>query len=328
MPPTYTTSQRSSITQFITFTQAKESVAHLKNHDWNAERAVDSFFSSNSTAAAAAATAALPSASIQQHLNKLFDSYRDSPETEPDKILINGAQAYLSDLSIAVDEVVHFALCQLLDVGSIGEFERKAFVSGWLNASTTTTIAEAASATATRSSSARSTSTSTSTPPAQQSQPLDTIPRQSAYVTLLRTRLTSDPAYFKTIYRAAFKFAKPEHQRSVPLESALEFWKMFFSAASGGIEWNKGSNGFQWLDLWLEFYETQGKRPVNKDLWNMVGELVLKTTEEPDEQTLQDWRADAAWPFAIDDFIAWVKEKLEGGNLASSDAGQDQMDTS
>ncbi|RMZ76823.1 hypothetical protein DV738_g4661, partial [Chaetothyriales sp. CBS 135597] len=227
---------------------------------------VSSFYSSNTT------TALPPSTSIQHQLNRLFDSYRDSPETEPDKILINGAQAYLSDLSIAVDEVVHFALCQLLDVGSIGEFERKAFVSG--------------------------------------------------------CRLTSDPAYFKTIYRAAFKFAKPEHQRSVPLESALEFWKMFFSTASGGIEWNKGSNGLQWLDLWLEFYETQGKRPVNKDLWNMVGELVLKTTEAPDEQTLQGWRTDAAWPFAIDDFIAWVKEKEKVGDLSSAEAGQDKMDTS
>ncbi|RMZ75676.1 hypothetical protein DV737_g5187, partial [Chaetothyriales sp. CBS 132003] len=255
---------------------------------------VNNFYSSNNTASA--------STPVQQHLNKLFDTYRDSPQTEPDKILIDGAQSYLSDLSIAVDEVVHFALCDLLDVESIGEFKRKAFVSGWLNASTTTTTTTTtAAATATARPSARTATAAT----AQQPQPLDTIPRQSAHVSLLRKRLTSDPAYFKTIYRAAFKFAKPEHQRSVPLESALEFWKMFFSAASGGIEWNNGRRGVQWLDLWLEFYETQGKRPVNKDLWNMVGELVLKTKEEPDEQTIDGWRADGAWPFAIDDFIAW-----------------------
>ncbi|RMZ90678.1 hypothetical protein DV736_g2081, partial [Chaetothyriales sp. CBS 134916] len=250
-----------------------ETFLHFVNH-------VNNFYSSNNTASA--------STPIQQHLNKLFDTYRDSPQTEPDKILISGAQSYLSDLSIAVDEVVHFALCDLLNVDSIGEFERKAF----------------------------------------QPQPLDTIARQSAHVSLLRKRLTSDPAYFKTIYRAAFKFAKPEHQRSVPLESALEFWKMFFSAASGGIEWNNGRGGVQWLDLWLEFYETQGKRPVNKDLWNMVGELVLKTKEEPDEQTLEAWRADGAWPFAIDDFIAWVKERPKGGDSGSAGAGQDQMDIS
>lgn len=247
---------------------------------------------------------------VQQNLSKIFDTYRgplspkqflrlltpaDSPSTSPDKINITGAQKYLNDLSIELDEVVHLALCDLLSCPSIGEFDREPFIAGWLSASTTN----------------------------PSSKPLDTISRQKSHVESLRTRLTADPTYFKTIYRSAFKLAKPESQRSVPLDSALEFWRMFFSSTAGGIEWSTKST--PWLDLWLEYYENQGKRPVNKDLWNMVGELVVKT-KEPGGETLEWWNEDGAWPMAVDEFVGWVKEKRKSGELAA--VGGEEMDTS
>jgi DCN1-like protein 1/2 len=60
--------------------------------------------------------------------------------------------------------------------------------------------------------------------------------------------------------------------------------------------------------MWCEFYESQVKRPVNKDLWNMVGELVQKT-KEPGGESLEWWTEDGAWPMAVDEFVSWVKEK-------------------
>ncbi len=253
------------------------------------------------------------SSPVQQNLNKVFDSYRgtlaplstsvlsltapDKPKESPDKIFIDGAQKYLSDLSIALDEVVHLALCDLLSCPSIGEFDREAFVSGWIAASTPSANSTVASP----------------------SKPLDNTSRQQAYVSTLRKRLTTDPAYFKTVYRSSFKLAKQnESQRSVPLDAAIEFWKMFFTVSSGGMEWN--TKATPWLDLWCEFYETQGKRPVNKDLWNMVGELVQKT-KEPGGESLEWWTEDGAWPMAVDDFVAWVKDRRR------VDGGGDQMDT-
>ena len=86
----------------------------------------------------------------------------------------------------------------------------------------------------------------------------------------------------------------------------MEFWKMFFGAEPGGIGWNTAST--PWLDWWLEFYQFHHKRPVNKDLWNMVGELVDKT-REPGGENLAWWSEDGAWPMAVDEFIAFVKEK-------------------
>lgn len=91
---------------------------------------------------------------------------------------------------------------------------------------------------------------------------------------------------------------------------------MLFSSSSGGIEWNTKSA--PWLDLWCEFYETQGKRPVTKDLWNMVGELVQKI-KEPGGESLDWWNEDGAWPMVVDEFVAWIKERRK--------QGVDEMDT-
>ena len=222
----------------------------------------------------------------------------DQPKEQPDSIGIEGAQRYLSDLGIDLDEVVHLALCDLLQCPSIGEFTRENFVSGW------------------RSLSSASTNGSTL------AQTYDTISKQSMHIVSLRKRLASEPAYFKEIYRSTFRLAKPENQKSVPMDGALEFWQMFFGGrAKGGMEWN--SRRTPWLDWWLEFYETKTKRPVNKDLWNMVMELVSKTKEEGGE-TLDWWNENGAWPMAVDEYVEFVKERRR----ASMGGQVDGMDTS
>ena len=101
----------------------------------------------------------------------------------------------------------------------------------------------------------------------------------------------------------------------MPVETAVEFWTTFFSASSGGIEWNTARTA--WLDLWNDFYATHVKRPVNKDLWNMVGELMTQTQEVGGE-SLSWWTEDGAWPMAVDEFVAYVKEK-RGGKADSMD---------
>jgi DCN1-like protein 1/2 len=180
----------------------------------------------------------------------------------------------LTDLKVDLDELAHLAICDLLQCPSIGEFERETFISGW-----------------------RSVSPS--------DKPYDIISRQAQYADIARKKLATDPTFFKQVYRNAFKLAKPEGQRSVPMDSAVEFWNMFYRKGKGGMEWNTST---KWLDLWCDFYESRIKRPVNKDLWNMVGELVAKT-REPGGENLGWWTEDGAWPMAVDEFVAFVKEK-------------------
>jgi DCN1-like protein 1/2 len=178
------------------------------------------------------------------------------------------------------------AICDLLQCPSIGEFARDGFISGWRNASSG-------------------------------SKQYDSTTVQAQYVDSVRKKLSADPDYFKQVYRNSFKLAKPEGQKSVPMDSAIDFWNMFFRSGKGGMEWNTPST--KWLDLWCEFYESKNKRPVNKDLWNMVGELVMKT-KEPGGESLSWWTEDGAWPMAVDDFVAYVKDKRK--------ADGDTMDTS
>lgn len=106
---------------------------------------------------------------------------------------------------------------------------------------------------------------------------------------------------------------------------------MFFNSSGGGIDWKTPTApSIPWLDLWTNFYETEFKRPVNKDLWNMVGELFLKTVER-DGQTLKWYAEDGAWPMAIDEFIAWAKQKHPeeiGASKDNKEARNDEMDTS
>jgi DCN1-like protein 1/2 len=184
-----------------------------------------------------------------------------------------------------LDEVAHLAVCDLLQCPSIGEFDREPFIYGW-----------------------RSVSNGDKT--------YDSTSRQAQYIDVIRRRLSTDAAYFKQVYRNAFKIAKPDGQRSVPIDTAIELWKMFFQGGKGGTEWNTVST--KWLDLWCDFYQEHGKRPVNKDLWNMVGELVSKT-READGESFDWWTEDGAWPMAIDEFVISMKKRNNDG---------DTMDTS
>ena len=92
------------------------------------------------------------------------------------------------------------------------------------------------------------------------------------------------------------------------MDSAVEFWKMFYgrSKAQGGLNWN--STTTPWLDWWIEFYESKCKRPVNKDLWTQVHSLVEKT-REPNGEDMSWWSEDGAWPGAVDEFVEFVKKK-------------------
>jgi DCN1-like protein 1/2 len=208
---------------------------------------------------------------------RILTIFADQPKEQPDRIGIEGAQKYLNDLKLGLEELTHLALCELLQSPSIGEFTREQFISGWRSADKSGS-----------------------------NQSYDNIKAQGEFVRSLRKQLQNDRNYLKQVYRYAFTLARPEGQKNVPVDAAVDFWKMFFDADKGGIEWNSDST--PWLDWWLEYYETKHKRPANKDLWNMVGELVNKTAE-PGGENMNWWSEDGAWPMAVDEFVTFVKEK-------------------
>lgn len=97
-------------------------------------------------------------------------------------------------------------------------------------------------------------------------------------------------------------------QRNVNTEIAIEQWRLLFTPTNGGISWTTKS--IPWLDWWIEFIENKHKRPINKDLWEQLEVLMRKSMED---ETMSWWSPEGSWPGAIDDFVAFVKEKQGGG---------------
>ena len=209
----------------------------------------------------------------QRTVCKMLNTPTDPSPESIDIIQIDGAMRYLEDIQVQLDEVACMGICEMLGAPTMGQFTRENFLSGWRGVG----------------------------PP-----PCDTIQRQTSHAASLRISLTQDRDLFKRVYRYAFVISRPEGSRNLPMDSALDVWKLFFTSANGGIKWN--TKDVPWLDWWLDFYTTKVKRPVNKDLWEQTGELVQKTMEQG--RDLSWWSEEGSWPIAVDEFVEYVKEKL------------------
>ena len=183
----------------------------------------------------------------------------------------------MADLGVSLDEPVCLAVHTLLSSPTIGEFTRPDFISGWLSA-------------------------------ANSASPPDSLPLQSAYISTLRRALPVDPTLFKRVYRHTFRLARqPGQTKSIPIDTAVEYWKLLFSGNNKAPSW-RGPSGTDWLGWWIEFVESEWRRGVNSDMWNMLYEFQVKTME-PDGETMNWWSEDGAWPGVLDDFVVWIRDK-------------------
>ncbi|KAJ5313474.1 uncharacterized protein N7443_000358 [Penicillium atrosanguineum] len=123
--PAYTAAQKDAIDQFVDLTNSQRTIAskYLKQVAWNVERAVDSFFGSDSSRGAA-----------KSSLSTIFDKYRDDPQDSPDGIGIDGAMTFLNTIEVQLDEVACLAVLEMCQSPSMGEFTRDGFIDGWKNA--------------------------------------------------------------------------------------------------------------------------------------------------------------------------------------------------
>lgn len=223
---------------------------------------------------------------------------------EPDKIGIEGSMRYLTDLGIKLDEVVVLAVLTELGAPTMGEFTRDGFVSGWQNhryifrtkherlqAQATTNHASQYSA--------------------------ESLSKQQGQIASFRRSLAMTPDFFKRVYKQTFLIARLPGQKIVPLETALEYWRLLFTAPS--LSWNTAST--PWLTLWLDYLETQWKKSVSKDMWDQTGVFAMKSLED---ESMSWWSEDGAWPGVLDEFVFYVREKrgeAAGGAEGEMDVG-------
>ncbi|KAF2838101.1 DUF298-domain-containing protein [Patellaria atrata CBS 101060] len=199
-------------------------------------------------------------------LNKIFDKYRDAPSDSPDNINTEGMMEFLEAIKVPVEDIGMLIVSEIVKSPSMGEIARDGFVQGW-------TIAN-----------------------------IGDLKSMAAFVSRRRESLSNELSTFRRIYKHSFFVAKPPNQKSAPLESALEFWKVLFQ--SPGLEWRSANT--PWLDYWLEFLEAKWKKSVNKDMWDQTLAFAEKTLLD---ESLSWWDENGAWPGVVDDFVEWVKER-------------------
>ncbi|KAK8232071.1 Cullin binding-domain-containing protein [Phyllosticta capitalensis] len=275
MPPAYTAAQKAAIQQVVNFTNSDRTTAAriLRNHNWNAEQAINGYFNQGGSTANKA---------LETNLNRIFDTYLDNP-AEKETIGVDGTMQYLEALGVPLDDIAALVVMELVQSPTMGEITRKGFVDGW---------------------SARQ---------------ADTLDKQKTAIAQLRGALTdpSSRVILKRVYKHTFVIARPQGQKAIPLEQAIEYWRLLFSA--NGLHWHTATT--PWLDWWIEFLESKWRRTVNKDMWEQLFNFAEKSLQD---ETLGFWSEDAAWPGVIDEFVEWVKTDKGRGAKADGDEDMDE----
>ncbi|KAG2157626.1 DUF298-domain-containing protein [Suillus bovinus] len=102
---------------------------------------------------------------------------------------------------------------------------------------------------------------------------------------------------FADLYQFCFTLAKPPQARNIDLETAMALWSVLLAPRYPIIN-----------DL-ITFLPMKGTyKGANKDIWNMVHEFCRVV-----DPSLSNYEADGAWPSLLDDFVAWMKIKTDGG---------------
>ena len=212
---------------------------------------------------------------------------------------------YLGDLGVNLDEVVVLSVLAELKAPTMGEFSREGFIQGWKTythapPSRLPLISPSPSQ-------LRKKPPLTHSPPPPNS--ADTLSKQQSLIPQFRRHLSTSPDFFKRTYKHTFLIARAPGQKSVQLDTAIEYWRLLFTGP--GLAWH--SPATPWLEWWVEYLEARWKKSVNKDMWDQTGIFVAKSLAD---ESMGWWSEDGAWPGVLDEFVAFVREKrVEGERM-------------
>ncbi|KAF8330192.1 defective in Cullin neddylation protein 1 [Cantharellus anzutake] len=259
------------VTQFCQVTGAgqADAVKYLKKHNYRLEAALDGLYNDPAALAALTGNTNKDAQSSAKKLGDIFDKYKD--DEDGDSITVEGTMNFCGDVGLDLEDAVILAVSHELQSKSMGEFTRTGWVDGWKNLK------------------------------------CDSLESMRKVLPSLRSRLSSEPAYFKIIYTYAFDFAKALGQRSIPVENAKAFWAMLLPIGLEGDAlrredgWKSDHNGW-----WFEFLDAKGGKGISKDVWNMFYEFIRSI-----DSRFENYDEDAAWPSIIDDFVVYSRDRLK-----------------
>jgi len=115
----------------------------------------------------------------------------------------------------------------------------------------------------------------------------DTTDKLKSKIPVLRREL-SDPIKFKAIYLFVFNFSREAGSRNLPLENAVQLWRLLLG------------DRFPIVEVWIRFLESRDKKyDISKDTWDMLHDFL----EGYEREGLASYDPYGAWPVLIDEFV-------------------------
>ncbi|XP_013781146.1 DCN1-like protein 3 [Limulus polyphemus] len=201
---------------------------------------------------------------LERKIHALFDKYKDLGE---DVMLSEGIEQFCQDLEVKPEEFLVLVLAWKFGADQMCCFTREEFVIGC------------------------------------KSLHVDSILGiQSKFSEMLQE--VKNPDTFKDLYRFTFKFGLEVGQRILPVEMAIQLWKLVFSKREPLI-----------LQRWIVFLEKHPNiRGIPRDTWNMF--LNFSETMGDDLSSYDDTEA---WPSLFDDFVEYENDKTNQNVLQNKE---------
>lgn len=147
-----------------------------------------------------------------------------------------------------------------------------------------------------------------------------------ARVPALRQLLGTDEEVFKRVYMHTFALARTQGQKSLLLETAIEYWKLLL---------NKRFEAQ--LPVWIEFLQKEYRKSVSKDTWNCMYDFIQLAQKDPGLKTYDvdgllfclypgsggsnaDGAVAGAWPSILDDFVRYWRKRHPQAEPTDGDA--------
>ena len=109
----------------------------------------------------------------------------------------------------------------------------------------------------------------------------------------IRTLLHEDSLIFRKVYNFTFKFSLEPGARNLPMDTALELWKLLLPLSGWSLH-------EEWINLVAELNGNPKHRAVTKDLWSQLLDFMK---QYPSGVALQQFDIEnSAWPNLIDEF--------------------------
>ncbi|KIO19012.1 hypothetical protein M407DRAFT_153108 [Tulasnella calospora MUT 4182] len=201
-------------------------------------------------------------------IEALFEKYTDGID---DEIGVDGTINFLGDLKLELEEPVVLALAYEFKSPAVGRWPRSGWVEGMKGLQ------------------------------------CETLESLRGAVEMLREKLGSKRDYFYQVYSYTFGFGLSEGQRSLPVESAIQFWTILlpFGLQHGVLG---SQDAFGWnephTELWFSFLRAQNVKGVSKDTWGMFLDFINSS-----DGKFERHDTEGSWPSLIDEFVVYAKEQ-------------------